>query len=79
MNDFDKLDKELVKKKLDYKEFTATQQADLLGLNLREMRQVLSQMKSAADSTYRERRFAEAIELYLKGLARVSVRSCPSP
>ena len=69
MNDFDKVDKELLKKKLDYKEFTASQQTDLLGLSLDEMKTVLSEMKQIADSTYHKRQFPEAIELYLKGLA----------
>lgn len=67
MNDFDKLDKELLKKKLDYREFSSSQQAELLGLDLNQMKRVLSEMKRGADSVYRQREFAEAIELYLKG------------
>ena len=68
LNDFDKVDKDFLKKKLEYKEFSVSQQSELFGLSLEEMKKVLSEMKNLADQTYRNKQFAQAIELYLKGM-----------
>lgn len=67
MRNFDKVDKDFLKKKLEYKEYSMSQQNELLGLDRRQLREVLEKMKASADETYRKREFADAIELYLKG------------
>lgn len=74
LDDFDRVDKELVKKRLEYREFTAAQQSELLGLSFEDRAHLLSELKAVADSTYRGGDFAEAIEQYLKGLP-LSVRA----
>ena len=61
------MNKEFLKKKLEYKDFSISQQTELFGLSFEEIKKILSEMKKIADSAYRDKALKEAIELYLKG------------
>jgi DNA polymerase III sliding clamp (beta) subunit (PCNA family) len=67
MRNFDKIDKEFLKKKLDYREYSMTQQSDLFGLDQKQLQGILRRMKEEADATYFKKEFSDAIELYMKG------------
>ena len=67
MKDFNYVDKEIVKKKLEYQEYAVQRQNQLLGNNFTEMKEILSSMKQKADQLFTEKKFTEAIESYMKG------------
>lgn len=67
MKDFDTINKEALKKKLEYKEYAFERQEELFGLSFDELEPILKDMKTQADSLYQQKQFVEAIETYMKG------------
>ena len=68
MKDFDKVNKDALKKKLEYKEYAIERQEEILGKTFSEMKKILKEMKEVADKKYLNKKFNDAIEEYMKSI-----------